>query len=265
MKPWLVVTPTLGESEYLREAVASVRALGNIVHHRIVTPVEHAQKVVAIAPEAEVLVDNGMGLYAAINAAAWDVATRYRGFTWLNDDDRLVADGTRLACTAIDDGAAIAYGRVGLIDAEGAAQGWLPVCRFGADMGFLLARGIVAISQPGTWISSALWEHLNGVDESYRLGGDLDFFWRAAIDSAKFAYVPAVVAHFRLREGQLSQQAERGVEEKARVLGNARRSIALAARLRFSLGNCGVYFDRLQRHGFRSMAEIYRRGGESRR
>lgn len=265
MKPWLVVTPTLGESEFLSEAVASVRALGNSVHHRIVTPAEQVNVVARLAPDAEVIVDKGVGLYAAINVAAWDVGTVFRGFTWLNDDDRLVADGTRSAWETMVAGADIAYGRVGLIDAAGAHQGWLPICRQGADMEALLSRGIVAIGQPGTWVSGAQWTRLNGVDESYRLAADLDLFWRAAVTGARFDHVPEVVACFRLRAGQLSQQAKQGRAEKMRVLARAMRRVALGPRLRFFAGNVGVYWDRVQRHGFRSMAAIYRRAGKERR
>lgn len=262
MKRWLVITPTLGESPYFDEAVASVRALGAEVCHRIVAPRSTGDRVRAAAPEAEWITDEGAGVYAAIQRAGEDAA-RFAGVTWLNDDDRLIARGTLVAWRAIGAGADVAYGRVGLMNARGEEMGELPVCREGRDLPALLSRGIVALAQPGTWLSGARWAQLGGVDATYRLAGDLDLFWRAAQAGVCFEHVPALVARFRLRAGQLSQQERLGAEEKARVLRGARPATAWGARWRFRAGNLGIYVDRLRRHGWASMAEIYRRGGET--
>lgn len=260
MKRWLVITPTLGESPYFDEAVASVRALGPEVCHRIVAPAAVGEKLKESAPGAEWCADEGAGVYAAIQRAA-DDAARFAGVTWLNDDDRLIARGTVVAWQRIEAGADIVYGRVGLMNARGQEMGELPVCRRGSDLPALLGRGIVALAQPGTWLSGAGWAQLGGVDPTYRLAGDLDLFWRAAQAGICFDHVPMRVARFRLRAGQLSQQERLGAEEKARVLRDAHPTAAWAARLRFRVGNLGVYADRIRRHGWTSMAEIYRRGG----
>ncbi len=262
MKRWLVITPTLGQSSFLAETVASVRALGEGVCHRVICPAESVKAMQSVAPEAEIQAEQATGLYAAIQQGAAD-ATDFAAVTWLNDDDRLIATGTHAAWSAISRGAELVYGKVGMLNGRGCEWGWLPVCRRGGDLAALLARGTVALAQPGTWLSGSLWGQVGGVDTRYRLAGDLDLFWRAAVGGARCEFVPEPVARFRLRGGQLSQQQELGGHEKAQVLATALRTAAWGPRARFLLGNLGVYMDRVRRHGLVSMAEIYRRGGES--
>ena len=92
----------------------------------------------------------------------------------------------------------------------------LPVARRGQDLPALLARGIMPLAQPGTVIRRSLVERLGGFDETFRSAGDLDFFVRALAAGARFEFVDARVADFRLHAGQLSKNRAE-VEAKLKV------------------------------------------------
>ena len=260
MSGWLVVTPTLGQSPWLDQTVASVAGLPRACRHVLVCPTSASADLERRFPHAQVVIEPGGGLYAAVNAGI-AAAPDWDAFTYLNDDDVLCADGTALAWQRLeqDPGAEVVYGKVSLMDAKGACQGWLPVAHRPGDLGGLLAWGIVPLAQPGTWLRPALMKRLGGFDESFRLAGDLDCFSRAVAGGARFDFVPAEVARFRLHPGQLSKHEQAGEDEKARALtrwADAPRSVS--SLLRFRRDNLPVYLDRVRRHGFVSMRRIYR-------
>lgn len=286
----LILTPTLGANPLLRETVASIAAVAalsgadkaeNTVRHVIVTPAHAAAAVEKIAPAAQIVSERagerrggdgrggddsgGGGLYAALNAGVDGMATagvEWDALTWINDDDRLCGPGfaqlLRKLKTSV--GVGIAYGQVGLIDGRGERIGRLPVAHCGEDLAPLLARGIVPLAQPGTVIRRAAWEKLGGLDASYRLAGDLAFFVRALVTGVRFTFADAEVAEFRLRAGQLSKQQEIGAREKARALALLNGvAPAVGAHWRFRWQNRGVYAERVRRHGFVSMEQLYSR------
>ena len=241
MSGLLVITPTLGRSRWLDETMASVAGLPFACRHVLVCPAEARAGLEKRFPRTHVVTQPGSGLYAAINAGLAAVAD-WDAFTWLNDDDVLCAAGTTTAVHRLreDDQVGVVYGRVSLMDAEGAPQGWLPVAHRPADFAGLLAS-------------------LRGLDESYRLAGDLDFFSRTLAAGAQFDYVPAEVARFRLHAGQLSRSEAIGDAEKARALAPWGNTPApLGAVVRFRRDNLPVYLDRIRRHGFVSMRSLYR-------
>ncbi|MES1166795.1 MAG: hypothetical protein ABUL68_02235, partial [Pseudomonadota bacterium] len=156
----------------------------------------------------------------------------------------------------------VMFGRVALIDGRGARLGELPVAHRGRDVAPLLARGIVPLAQPGTVIRRSVWEKLGGFDETYRVAGDLDFFVRAILAGARFEFAGARVAAFRLSAGQLSKRREEVEAETRRALAPlAFAPRSLAALGRFRLGNLGVYLERVRRHGWVSMRDLYDRTG----
>jgi hypothetical protein len=154
----------------------------------------------------------------------------------------------------------VVFGRVKLLDAASARIGELPVARRGTDVGALWAHGIIPFAQPGTLIRRGIWDKVGGFDLSYRNAGDLDFFVRAHAAGARFAFVDAEVAAFRLSAGQLSKRRAEVEAESARALRIIpTQSASRAALWRFRLGNLGVYFRRIRRHGWVSMRELYDR------
>lgn len=255
----LIVTPTRGTSRHLRATVQSVAEAGISVRHVLVCPAAAAPQLRAEYPNAVVVEETRPGLYAALNDGLRSGAEEV--VTWLNDDDRFtpaLADAVeRIAVDATLD---VIYGRVALIDGETRRLGELPVAHRPADLSALMARGVVPLAQPGTLLRRALVERLGGLDEAYRLAGDLDLFVRALLAGARFGFIDLVVAEFRLTGGQLSKDEATGDVEKARAIAPLGRGRGgAAALLRFRWANRRVYFDRVRRHGFVSMRRLYRR------
>jgi hypothetical protein len=257
-----IVTATRGHSPFLIEAISSIKSAHPEAAQVIVCPAACVPSIVAGAG-AVVLPETGTGLYAALNQG-WRALGDWDAFTWLNDDDLLLAPGFGglLEAFARRTEVDVAYGRVGLIGARGENLGLHPVAHRGSDLKALLARGIMPLAQPGTVIRRSLIERLGGFDETFQLAADMDFFVRALVAGARFEFINARVANFRLHAGQLSKRRVAMEEETVRALrplaGTPR---SLAALLRFRLGNAGVYGDRVRRHGFMPMRELYDRTG----
>ncbi len=253
-----VIVPTLGTSRWFDATLASI-AFSPPIEIVIVSPLAAGEK--SLPSGCRWVQDSPRGLYGALNAGL-RAAGEWEAFTWINDDDRLTPDAaTAMAALSADSSLGVAYGRVGLLDAEGSDMGELPVAERPADLPLLLSRGIVPFAQPGTMIRREVAEKLGGFDEGFRLAGDLDLFVRALSAGARFAYVPRRVAEFRLRAGQLSKSEEAGDAEKRRALAGLAPVSALCAataRWRFRWANRGVYLDRIRRYGFVSMRQLYR-------
>ena len=257
-----IVTATRGESPFWPQAAASVAQSVPAAEHVVVCRESRLPEVIKERPVICGVAEKTSGLYAALNQGLRDPAGDWDAFTWLNDDDLLLAPGFASLVAELERQPAIdiLYGGVDLINGRGEPIGALPVARRGGDLAALLRRGIVPLAQPGTVIRRSCFERLGGFDESYWLAGDLDFFVRALAAGARFGFVPAQVAAFRLSAGQLSKQRAGMETETARALqplGNGRRKPG--ALLRFRLGNLGVYLDRLRRHGWVSMRDLYDR------
>ncbi len=211
-----MVMATQGKSRFMGEAISSVNRAWAESEIVIVCPAACVPSIAAGAG-AVVLPENGTGLYAALNQG-WRAPGEWDAFTWLNDDDLLLAPGFGGLLEALARRTELdaAYGRVGLIGARGENIGSIPVARRGEDLAALLARGIMPLAQPGTVIRRSLLEHLGGFDESFQLAADLDFFVRALVAGARFAYINLWAADFRLHAGQLSKR-RMAMEEENRA------------------------------------------------
>ncbi len=257
----LVVTPTLGRSPWLPEAVEDVTRLGSHlrVRHVLVAPPavvpglrERWPKVLVVAETA------GGGLYSALNtgvAAGGD----WRWFTYLNDDDRLfpeVAEAVRRG-----GGRDVVFGDVNYIDEGGRIIARMPVCRCEADIPDLLVRGLAAFTQQGALVGRPLWDRLGGFDPSLRFVGDHEFWLRAAMGSASFVRLPGVVAAFRIHASQLSGDADAVEAELRAVLGRGGACATSRGRrgalLRFRMANAGRVFVRILRSGRLRSRSLY--------
>lgn len=257
-----IVTATRGESLFWTAMVGSTVAAAKTAEHVVVCPNLRMADMAAARSGPRVLRESEPGLYNNLTAGLGAAPMDWESFTWLNDDDLLVAPGFghALALLTRDTDADIAYGRVSLVDRTGRRIGELPVARRGADVAALLTRGIIPFAQPGTIIRRRIWDRLGGFDVSYRNSGDLDFFVRALGVGARFVFVDAEVAAFRLSAGQLSKRRAEVEAETARALRPlAATPASIAALWRFRACNLGVYFERIRRHGWVSMRELYDR------
>lgn len=263
----LVVTPTLGTSPWLGETVQSVRRHAPESAHALVAPSETLSVLGAAYPWCR-LVDEGegaRGMYAAINRAL-EADAEWEAFTYLNDDDLLLPGISQAqagaAAPARERQAALVYGRVALIDSRGRGLGHIPISRRPCGNRPLYAERLEPVYQHGTIVTRGAWERYGGFDESFRLCGDSEYLARLCVAGVPAVYVPATVAAFRLRPGQLTKrraemQAERlRVDEKLGLLHGPGRIERLWARLVFRLTNAPVYAGRIARHGFKRFDDV---------
>ncbi len=267
----LVVTPTLGDSPFLAETVASLAAQRVRILHVIAVPAAKVSQVQARFPHAHVCADAGRagGIYGAINAGLHAASTlgAWDWFTYINDDDTLLPGfSTMLERHARRDTAereGVLYGDVELIDEERRRLSrittepdprWLPA---------LLQQGISPLMQQGMLFRRAVVERIQGFDARYRLCGDLDFWLRAYINGARFRHYPLSIAQFRLRRGQLSGNTTTTEAEQDEIVARhlPQPEPALRkywARVKYRWYNLPRYVARLRTRGFQTSYQLLR-------
>ena len=261
----LVITPTLGNSPWLAETVASVAASGVTCHHVLVCPERARVDLATRFPQTQVVTEPGGGMYAAINAGIAAAASEWDAFTYINDDDLLLPGfnaGVRMVERA-PGAPLIAYGHVKLIDSAGRRLGAIPISPLPSLNRALYAQRIEPVFQQGTLVSRAAFAALRGFDTVLRFCGDSEFLARACIAGVPFVRVGgAPMAAFRLRAGQLTKdraamRAERTqVDLKLGLLAPLSAMTKWKTRILFRAANLPVYAERVARHGFVTFDEL---------
>lgn len=259
----LVVTPTLGSSPWLDETVASVAGQSFHCEHVLVTPAEKVAGLAARYPGVRVVSEPGGGMYAAINAglaavSGWDA------FTYINDDDLLLPEFSRVAACARMIESCVVYGGVLLINTKGARTGAIPISPLPKLNRLLYAQRVEPVYQHGTVATRAAVERMGGgFDEALRFCGDSEFLARACVSGVRFVCVTKrPVAAFRLRAGQLTKNLPVMLEEHHRLYAKLKLPAARltlkhrVARFIFCLTNLPVYAERIRRHGFIRFGEV---------
>ncbi len=263
-RPLLVVTPTLGRSPWLDRTVASVAVhAGPHAQHILVAPAEVLDDLRRRYPQCPLVADTvARGVYPALNLGLANAPDpRWSWFTWLNDDDEFAPGFTpHLARALAHDGrkfnAPWCYGPVRLRNGDDADLGGLAVARFPSDIMPLVQSGINPLNQQGLLVPRAWVDRLSPLREDLRICADLDFWLRAVVTGARFRCSSEVVAVFRLRAGQISgdvsqHRAEFAKVSQALTLVPCSPLRRLAARVRFRIGNAGVYAGRFRRSGWK--------------
>ena len=251
----LVVTPTLGQSAHLAEALESVHRAGIAVQHVIVVPKKNAANVIRVCPRCTVVTEEaGRGIYHAIELGL-RAAAPWEWFTYLNDDDLLTSGFGEVAeqHVATADASTIAFGEVRMIDEDGRNLGLMPVERRTDRFAWLMKQGVPPMTQQGTIISHAVYSRLNGFDTRYQLVADFDFWTRAVVASVRFQYFPREVGRWRIHSGQASMNRMLASAEM-RAIGD---SIAMPTsvarlrweRLRYCAANLPRYVERYRMTG----------------
>ncbi len=222
MKP-CIVTPCLNQRELLADCIEHLQAQ-DVASIHVVSDgastdgsaellLKHSQR-----PEFFGLSKSDTGMYQGLN----------RGFElghgdvlgYLNCDDRYLPWTLELVCSrfAADPQLEIIVGDAVEIRGDRAALIIQPPAR-------MLLRHLSAgfiLPQPAIFFRRSLWERLGGFDESLRLLGDHDFFFRALNSGAKVARIWEVLAVQNMLEDQLMQRHARAAdEEKKRILMGA--------------------------------------------
>jgi hypothetical protein len=258
--PLLVVTPTLGQSPWLEETVASVARLQLRCLHVLVAPANAVAELKSRFPRTETIIEPGGGMYAAINAGI-AVNETWQAFTYINDDDLLLPSFAALAGRVDAARPQIVYGGVKLIRADGHRVGAIPISSIPSLNRTLYAQRIQPVFQHGTIVTRPVVARLGGFDESFRFCGDSEFFERACVADIQFICATRrEVAAFRLRAGQLSKNLPVMDAEKLRVSDKfalprhwMKHRLALFA---FRVMNVSIYLERIARFGFVKLSKV---------
>ncbi len=260
----LVVTPTLGASPFLPGSVEAVRSLRARVdlRHVLAVPPGEADRIAGLYPDCEVVADAGRegGMYGAINRALFSDA-KWDWFTYINDDDLLMpraAEVIREHCRAGNE-RVIAYGDVRNVREDDTSLGLQTVERSPRYFRPLLRQRISIFTQQGALASRLAAAELEGFNPGLRLCGDLDFWVRAIAAGFAFRYYPGEVAHFRIRQGQLSGDTPLLLEEWERIVRILELPTPLQmrwARWRFRMMNAPRYLERLRAAGWTRSHEL---------
>ena len=197
-----IVIPTLGNRiKYLEECIKSIKAsqstyLVVISPHRLHLDPELTQLV------DEFLLEEGRGLAAAINQAAFTLPPTIKYFNWLGDDDLLIQNSLEITMRTFDENPSASgiFGMCEYVNSEGSKLGlnssgvWATsLIRFGPDL----------IPQPGALLSLAAFKEIGGLRTEFKLAFDVDMF----IQLQKFGpliYVPEILGKFRWHDDSLT-------------------------------------------------------------
>ncbi len=267
----LVVTPTLGDSPFLDQTIASIEAQPLHIRHVISTPGRRVAELAARYPHALVVPDAGRlgGIYGAINAGIDAANSRFKWdwFTYINDDDALLPGfgHAMLENFRDSDPAPVVYGDVELIDEDGARISRITTAENPAWIPALLHQGISPLMQQGMAFRRDVVDRLGGFDLRFRLCADLDFWLRAYANGEPFRYQPECVAQFRLREGQLSSDTSVTKAEQDTIVSRHlpwRPSYVnrLATRFLYRAYNLPRYVERFRNRGLRTSYALLQEG-----
>jgi glycosyltransferase involved in cell wall biosynthesis len=264
----LIVTPTLGKSEYLEEAVRSVTNLPFSVRHVMAVPEEMVAMIQERFPHASVTKDAGPegGIYGAINAGIRAAPPDWDWFTYINDDDVLAPGFSRMVIehTARVDAEPVTYGQVRLIGERGDTISFLTTERTPRFIPALLHAEISPLNQQGMLFRRDVVEALKQFDTRYRLCADLDFWARAMAAGFPFRYYPLEVGHFRIRRGQLSGDVSVTLGEQNEIVQRAfpkmSKTLQLLAKWRYRVMNVPCYVRRARKVGWMSSYRLLATG-----
>jgi GT2 family glycosyltransferase len=264
----LIVTPTLGRSEYLEEAVRSVTSLPFPVLHVMAVPEEMVTAIQERFPHAFVVKDAGRegGIYGAINAGIRAASADWDWFTYINDDDVLAPGFARMVAehSARAEAEPVTYGQVRLIGERGDTISFLTTERTPRFIPALLHAEISPLNQQGMLFRRDVVEALGQFDTRYRLCADLDFWARAMASGFSFRYYPLEVGHFRIRRGQLSGEVSVTLREQNEIVHRAfpkmSRTLQLLAKWRYRLMNLPCYVRRARKVGWMSSYRLLATG-----
>lgn len=262
----LIVTPTLGQSPFLGATLHSVRELKIDVVHVVVCPGDMAAIVQRQCRDALVVTDRGRGMYDAINVGIQSAQSLpWTWFTFINDDDVLYSAFGKMCQLTFQNAFGnpdIIYGDVDVISSEGRVVYRCPVAKSVVSVPSLWRVGITPFTQQGSLVKRDWVERLHGFDSRYSLAADMDFWCRAAKQGARHVYYAEVVAGFRVRIGQLSEQQEKFSREKYDIRNRyfdfrKGRWKSLYHVVVFRLQNLSSYIHRFFRHGFKRANQFF--------
>lgn len=269
----LLVTPTIGKSQWLTQTQNSIRYVkskGLDVFWIIVCPETSKHKVEdSYEPDLVVAEPPGGGMYVAINYAVESVKSiDWSHFSYINDDDYLAEsfyEHCRYAETSNQD---VVYGHIDYVDIHSTVVGAISICKNTKDLLPLFAMGLAPFSQQGTILKKEIYNRIGGFDTSFTHVADC-FMWIRSIEvGASFGYSGHKAACFRVRPGQLGGDMNLMIAQTNATRQYIKKKFALnifncyIAFVRFKFTNLRTIIQRIKRVGFHSSQAYFRMGGK---
>lgn len=216
MPSLLLITPTLGHSQWLEMTIYSVQMVGISYEHIIVCPNVAFESVSKIAGSAKVVVepDGIFGMYSAINFGIKSATSDWDVFCYVNDDDYLLPDFKNIPFTEIAGRNLIYYGKSYVVNESGTelfTGSYLPI---GSGVPYLVNSGVMPFFQVSMIIPISVFKNLGFFDPKYKYCGDFDFVCRAVKYGIKFKHIDLYLGAFRINAGQLSSCLEKMESER---------------------------------------------------
>lgn len=171
---------------------------------------------------ARVICEKDDGIYEAMNSGIREASGEVVGL--LNADDCYLPGAVELVVKAWSDepGADVFIGNSIGLDVNGQQTATF---RPNID----LARAVVQIPHPSTFVSKHCYEHYGYFDQSFSYAGDKEFFYRLATASARFKVLDKELAYFRA--GGLGSRVGLLAEKENFRIDCRYRGLLLATRL----------------------------------
>jgi GT2 family glycosyltransferase len=214
-----ILVPTLGDREkYLEECIRSIKQsqdayLVVISPHRLTLSPELTQLI------DEFLLEEGKGLAAAINQAAFALPPTVKYFNWLGDDDLLTSDSLAISQRVLDENhaASAVYGKCEYINSEGSMLG---INTSGTWARNLIKFGPDLIPQPGALLRLEAFKQMGGLRTEFKLAFDVDMFIRLQ-KFGPLIYVPKILGKFRWHYDSLTVKTRLTSVKRLARLGDA--------------------------------------------
>jgi hypothetical protein len=177
----LVVTPTLGKRSQVTRTIQSVASIGGSrVFHCIVGPTKYTKWIKESHPNVYLLDDEGChSIYEALNLAVFSLASKFKYFAYINDDDYWESGFSQLI-RLLDTfpNLTLVYGRTRVVDLLGNFIKMIPHFPFPWCFRSLLKFLAVMFTQQSVLCRTSDLIELKAFDQSYRLYADSDLFAR---------------------------------------------------------------------------------------
>lgn len=197
-----IIIPTLGlRLDYLEQTIKSIRNSED-VFLVIISPQQLNLNPQLATLVNEFQLEEGKGLAAAINQAAFGLPAGVEYFNWLGDDDLLTPNSISISAKALDNNptASGVFGKCEYINSEGNRIG---VNSSGLWATKLIMFGPDLIPQPGALLRLSTFKLIGGLRTQYKLAFDVDMFIRLQ-KAHPLIYVSHILGKFRWHNDSLS-------------------------------------------------------------
>ena len=215
-----VVTPSYNQAEYLEQTIESILGQDYPNLEYIIIDGGSDDGTASIIDKyrdrlAYVVSEPDGGQSNAINKgfarATGDI------LAWLNSDDVYLPGALKSVADAFDKHpeASVIYGDVDIIDARGRVLKRRRDIPFDFDMTLF---GVSAIMQPEVFLRRYVYEAVGGVDESFHMQMDKEWWLRISKAGFRFVHIPVRVAALRWHSVSKSiSQGRKNVSERHRL------------------------------------------------